>query len=950
VGKVEVGRRHVGDPAPAGVIDSLKRLLGADARITASAVDRCARAADASHILLTPELVVTPRTPDAVGKLMRASRDAGLRLTFRSGGTSLSGQSVTEGVLVDVRREFRSIEVLDDGERVRVQGGATLRQVNQRLAQFGRKLGPDPASEIACTIGGIVANNSSGMACGTRDNAYRTLDSLVLVLASGTTIDTGTADADDRLRALEPGLYEGLLRLRDRVRGNAESVRIVHDQFSMKNTMGYGLNSFLDHTLPVDILTRIVVGSEGTLAFVAEATFRTVPLLGHALTGLLMFRDLSSATDSLPALLETDPTTVELLDATSLRVARSDPASAALLPGPDAKIDAPAALLVEYQAATRDALADREQLIRAAHSGLPTIGPRTLDADAAHRAGLWRIRKGLYATVSAARPSGSTALLEDVVVPVGQLLATCTSLTQLFGDHGYVDSVLFGHAKDGNVHFMLTDRFDRPDRLDAYRDFTEDLANLVLAAGGSLKAEHGTGRTMAPFVRRQFGDELYDVMRGLKTLLDPAGILNPGVIIDADPLAHLRHLKVTPTVQPEVDRCVECGYCEPVCPSKDLTTTPRQRIVLERAIASVRATGDVGLADELERAARYDVVDTCAVDGMCATACPVLINTGELVKRKRRERHGPAAQLLSRSAARHWGGATSLAAAALDLAAALPPSIPTAATRTARWVGPTDVLPLWTQDLPRGGHPRPRPDTRSGSPILLFAACVGRVFDASPGASRSFLALCKRAGVAVVVPPTLAGLCCGTPWLSKGLDGGHAVIRERMEAKGRTWRSHGVQTVVCDASSCTEGLRGLLSHVGQRGAGAGPLEVVDAVGFTLTRLLPRLTIKRRVGSVVVHPTCSSVRAGHEDDLVDLAGTFADQVVVPQDWGCCGFAGDRGLLHPELTGAATAAEAAEIVTTRYDAYLSDNRTCEIGLRQATGRPYRHVLEVLEECTR
>ncbi len=881
---------------------------------------------------------------------MRVSRDAGLHLTFRSGGTSLSGQSVTDGVLVDVRKEFRSIEVLDDGERVRVRGGATLRHVNQRLARFGRKLGPDPASEIACTIGGVVANNSSGMACGTKDNAYRTLDSLVLVLASGTTIDTGAPDADDRLRALEPDLYEGLLRLRDRVRGNAESVRILQHQFSLKNTMGYGLNSFLDHTRPVDILTRLVVGSEGTLAFVAEATFRTVPLLAHALTGLLMFRDLTAATDSLSTLLEADPTTVELMDATSLRVARSDPASAALLPDLDPAISEPAALLVEYQAASRDALTDREQLVRAGHDSLPTIGPRTLDDGAAHRAGLWRIRKGLYATVSAARPSGSTALLEDVVVPVAQLLNTCTSLTRLFADHGYVDSVIFGHAKDGNVHFMLTDQFDRPDRLDAYRDFTEDLVDVVLAAGGSLKAEHGTGRTMAPFVRRQFGDELYDVMRALKTLLDPAGILNPGVIIDADPLAHLRHLKVTPTVQEEVDRCVECGYCEPVCPSKDLTTTPRQRIVLQRAVAAIRASGDAALADELEQAARYDVVDTCAVDGMCATACPVLINTGDLVKRMRRERAGRPAQLLARSAARHWGAATTTAAAALDLAAALPPSIPSAVTRTARRVGPTDVVPLWTRDLPRGGHPAPRPDTRSASHVLLFAACVGRLFAASPGASRAFRALCERSDVAVVVPPTLADLCCGTPWLSKGLDLGHAVMRERLEASGRIWRAHGIRTVVCDAASCTEGLRGALGDEGLQGADGEPLDVVDAVGFTLNHLLPRLTVKRRIGSVLVHPTCSSTRAGYGDDVVDLAGAFADNVVVPLSWGCCGFAGDRGLLHPELTAAATAAEATEIATTRYDAYVSDNRTCEMALHRATDREFRHVLEVLEECTR
>jgi D-lactate dehydrogenase len=920
--------------------------MGADGGVAAGASDRLAWAADASHLLLTPEAVVTPRSPEAVARLLQAASAAGLRLTFRAGGTSLSGQGVTDGVLVDVRKGFRRIEVLDGGARVRVQGGATLRQVNARRAPYGRKLGPDPASEIACTIGGVVANNSSGMACGTRDNAYQTLESLVLVLPSGTVVDTGAADADERLRALERDLSEGLERLRDRVRGNPESVRIIEHQFSMKNTMGYGLNAFLDHARPVDLLTRLAVGSEGTLAFIAEATFRTVPLLGHALTGLLVFADLGAATGSLPALLESRPTTVELLDATSLQVARRDPSSAALLPAGD--LARAAALLVEYQEPSGEALAERAAAIRAAHGALPTAVPASLSEDAARRAELWRIRKGLYATVAAARPAGSSALLEDVVVPVGRLLDTCTALSGLFDRHGYVDSAVFGHAKDGNVHFMLTDRFDHAERLEVYGRFTEDLVDLVLGAGGSLKAEHGTGRTMAPFVRRQYGDELYEVMRAIKRLCDPDGILSPGVILDDDPEAHLRHLKTTPPVEDEVDRCVECGYCEPVCPSKDLTTTPRQRIALRRALAAARRAGDHTLADDLEAAARYDVVDTCAVDGMCETACPVHINTGDLVKRLRRERQGRAAQAVGRTAARHWGALTRTASAGLDVAAAVPPGLPAAFTRGLRRVAPTDRVPQWSQDLPGGGPPRPRPSADTAPEIVLFSACVGGMFGAEPGATAALLALCDRAGVQVRVPEGLAGLCCGTPWQSKGLDEGYALMREQVSAAVDSWRGQGATAVVCDASSCTEGLRRLVSPAGQAVAGPSP-RVLDAVDFAADELIPRLAVTRRLGSVAAHPTCSSVRTGRSR-LVEVAAAFADRVVVADAWGCCGFAGDRGLLHPELTASATAAEAAEIATSTYDAYVSDNRTCELGLSRATGRPFRHVLELLEECTR
>ncbi|MFC6258408.1 FAD-binding and (Fe-S)-binding domain-containing protein, partial [Kocuria oceani] len=427
-------------------------------------------------------------------------------------------------------------------------------------------------------------------------------------------------------RALEPALHAGLLRLRDRVRADPASVRTIEQQFSMKNTMGYGLNSFLDHDEPVRILEHLLIGSEGTLGFVARAVFRTVPILPFASTGLLVFPDLASATRTVPALVGTHSATVELLDATSLKVSqRTGLAPAQIM---DVAVDEHAALLVEYQGATPE----EERELSAAASGLfrslDLAAPAALTDDPAARAALWTVRKGLYTTVAGNRPSGSNALLEDVVVPVPELGETCEQLTALFDAHGYRDSVIFGHAKDGNVHFMLNEQFDRPDLLARYERFTQDMVALVLDHRGSLKAEHGTGRNMAPFVRRQYGDELYDVMVQLKRLVDPAGLLNPGVLLNEDPAVYVRDLKTAPTVEQEVDRCVECGYCEPVCPSKDITLTPRQRIVGRREIAAAEERGDAALAARLRAEYDYEGLQTCAVDGMCVTACPVLINTG----------------------------------------------------------------------------------------------------------------------------------------------------------------------------------------------------------------------------------------------------------------------------------------------------------------------------------
>jgi D-lactate dehydrogenase len=908
------------------------------------AIDRFGMAHDASHYLLIPEAVVTPASAEQAAALLRACGAAGLSLTFRSGGTSLSGQAVSDSVLADTRRHFRDIEVLDDGARVRVQPGATLRQVNSRLARHGRRLGPDPASEAACTIGGVIANNSSGMTCGTNFNTYRTLESMELVLPSGTVLDTGAPDADERLKALEPDLFAGLAGLRDRVRDDAESVRQIEAQYALKNTMGYGLNAFLDHTSPAQILAHLIIGSEGTLAFVARATFRTVPVHAHAATGLLIFPTLRQAMEGMPGLIATQPAAVELLDAASLRVGQRDPRAFGTMR--DLTVDEHAALLVEWQRPSPEELGAQVAEAERVLGALPVAVPAPLSGEAADRAALWHIRKGLYAAVAGARPSGTTALLEDVAVPVPALADTCTELTRLFDAHGYDGSVIFGHAKDGNLHFMLNERFGRETPADRYAAFTEDMVDLILGFGGTLKAEHGTGRVMAPFVRRQFGDELYAVMREVKNLCDPRGTLNPGVLITDDDSAHLRHLKVVTTVEPEVDRCVECGYCEPVCPSRDLTTTPRQRIVLRREMAAATAAGDHALARSLAADYGYAGVDTCAVDGMCATACPVLINTGDLVKRLRAEQAGRVTSAGWRAAAGHWDAATRSMSAALTVAGRLPPALPSAAASGARAIAGAGQVPRWTRDLPGGGVAR-RPRPAADADAVFLPSCLGTLFGPAgdgPGVTSALLTLAERAGIRLLVPEPVAGLCCGTPWSSKGMPAGYAAMRDRVLPALRAASRDGALPVISDAASCTEGFGRLVS------AGGDEIQVIDAVAYVADTLLPRLTVRRRRASLALHPTCSSVRLGLEPALRALAGAVADEVVIPDDWQCCGFAGDRGLLRPELTASATRAEAAAVRRRSFSAYASVNRTCELAMTRATGASYQHLLELVEEATR
>ncbi len=932
----------------------LQAVLPRAGAVTTRVFDRVVSAVDASHYLLTPDAVVVPNSIAEIADILNFATRTSRPVTFRSGGTSLSGQASTDGILVDTRTNFRRIDIEEAGAVARVQPGATVRQVNARLLRHGRKLGPDPASEIACTIGGVVANNSSGMACGTAQNTYHTLRSAVVVLPSGTVVDTNDPHAEQQLLEAEPELCATLMKLRAGIMKSTKLRSEIVRQFSIKNTMGYSLNALVDFDTPAQILAHLMVGSEGTLGFVAEATFNTVPLLPHAATALLVFESLPAATDALVQLVATGPATIELMDAASLCAALLDEESRAALP--ELEIVEHCALLVEYQAADEKALAAQSRTAMKLFATLPLAVTLELTRDARVRASLWHIRKGLYATVAGARPSGTTALLEDIAVPVARLSETCAKLIRLFETHGYADAVIFGHAKDGNIHFLVNEDFESAANVTRYRAFTEDLVEMVLEAGGTLKAEHGTGRIMAPFVHRQYGPELYQVMLDIKHAVDPAGILNPNIILTSDADLHLKHLKSTPSVENEVDRCVECGYCEPVCPSKDLTITPRQRIVARRAIAQAHADGNSVLARELTRSQTYDSIETCAVDGMCETACPVRINTGDLVRRLRAVEAGSMERATWNIAARRWAGTTQLASRAMSAMKRMPAALVTGPNRLARRVLGTDLVPLWSPDLPAGGARRTDTSSVTHSPTptptadaVHFSACVGTMFgpaEGSGGVAIALESLALKAGVSLVRPAGLESLCCGTPWKSKGMQVGYEeIVSQTVDA---LWVASdgGRLPVVCDNSSCSEGLVGAVKSAVALDPKYVALEIVDAVDFAANVILARVQVDEKLNSVVVHPTCSSTRAGSNANLVAVASACAHEAVVPDAWGCCGFAGDRGMLHPELTASATAAEASEVAEIQADAHVSCNRTCEIGISRATGNQYVHVLETLD----
>lgn len=955
-----------GAASPYGITaDAILRELAQSidpARILTRPIERIAFASDASFYRLIPEAVVQPQTTAEIKSLFQFSQKRQIPLCFRAGGTSLSGQAITDGILVDVGRYWRLVRVEDSGRAIRVQPGLIGQHANDALQLYSRKIGPDPASISSCRLGGILANNSSGMCCGVAQNAYHTIRSLKFVLPSGTEIDTADSNADAQLRLREPELYDALLDLKAEMEANAALAARVRQKYKTKNTTGYSLNAFLDFEQPIEIFRNLLIGSEGTLAFIAEAVLNTVPDFPLKSTGLLLFPDLYAACSSIATLAEAGAAALELMDRPSLRSVENQPGVSPLL---KTLPDEAAGVLVEFQAANEAQRRAYEAVATATVARLPLLHPAEFSGDPIKQAKLWKIRKGMIPSIGAVRASGTTAIIEDVTLPVERLADASVDLRRLFAQHGYDSAILFGHAKDGNLHFVITQGFNSAREIERYRRFMDDVVDLVVNTyDGALKAEHGTGRNMAPFVETEWGPDAYRIMQRLKAVTDPHNLLNPGVIINSDPQAHIAHLKDLPVVEEEVDKCIECGFCEHNCPSRDITLTPRQRIVVRREMQRLRDTHTPHADyDALEKDFPYMALDTCATDGLCAVDCPVSIDTGKLTKRFRALRHSPSAQRMSAFVARHFALAEIGARIALTLGHAVEgllgkkamPAVTAMLDRLSR--GAMDEpFWQWVQPMPRA-RKGPVPARNSAdAEAVYFPACISRIFGALPGESetstmQTMLTIAARAGVKLNLPPGSIGHCCGVPFSSKGFDAGHAEAVNRTIASLYAWSDSGRLPVVIDTSPCTYGLRtsrASLTPENQRKFDA--LRILDSVEFVEAAILPRLTIAHRLHSVALHPVCSATKMGFGPKLVSIAQACAETVEVPHGAGCCAFAGDRGFLHPELTASATAIEAGEVKSCHHDGYFSSSRTCEVGMSRATGQTYSSYLKLVERVSR
>ena len=919
------------------------------ARLITDPLRTLAYGTDASFYRLIPKVIVQVENETETLAVLKACRQLKIAITFRASGTSLSGQALSDSVLVALGPEgWRDYHISEDHSEITLGAGILGAEANGYLAPYGKKIGPDPASINSAKIGGIVSNNACGMASGITGNSMGTVLGMRIIFADGTVLDTRDENSRQTFQAQRRDMVDSVMDLARRLKKDPETVARIQRKYEIKNTTGYSVNALLNFDDPIEMIQHLMIGSEGTLGFISEVTFRTLDEPGHKSTGLMLFPDIARACEAVVVLKDCQVSAAELMDRVSLRSVEDKPGMPSYIKSLGQTVTA---LLVESAADDTETLQRQVDEINTKFADFPMVRDFVFSTDPEQAEALWNIRKGLFPSVCHARQKGTTVIIEDIAVPIEQLRDCLLELQDMFKRYAYKDTIIWGHVFDGNVHFVLTPDLSDPAEIVKYKAFMEELAAMVVDKyDGSLKAEHGTGRNMAPFVGREWGDLVYDVMRRIKAVFDPDAMLNPGVIINADPEAHAKNIKPMPPAHHLVDTCTECGFCERSCMSHGLTLSARQRIVIYREMARLTASGEnPDQLAELKKDYVYFGDQTCATDGLCALTCPVEIDTGKLIKALRHDHLSPVARQLGVQVAKHMGTVTALARLGfrlLDRTHSLLGTERMAAIAGALRTFSGNRLPLWTPAMPTAAKAvMPLAQGRSGTdPVVYLPACINRSMGPATGHGldsliRTTASLLTKAGYDIIYPDGMDQLCCGMPFASKGLsETASAKARELGEALLNA-SDNGRIPILCDMSPC-------LYHMQE--TQDTRLQLLEPIQFTLTYLAPRLTFDKIPETIAIHTVCSAKKMGLESDFRRLAEMCAEKVMTP-DVICCGFAGDRGFTVPELNAFGLRRlrnQLAPDVRTGY----STSRTCEIGLTTHSGIDYRSILYLVDQCTR
>lgn len=902
---------------------------------------------DASFYRLIPKMVIWAKTSDEVSNVLKLSSDMSLPVVFRAAGTSLSGQAITDSILLVTSRDWNKIKINEDASLVTLEPSVVGSNANLALLPFGKKIGPDPASISAAMIGGIAANNASGMCCGISDNSYKTLQSMKIIFHDGSELNTASKKSIKNFKESHGDLVNAINSLSLNVKKDKKLHDKIVRKFKIKNTCGYALNSLVDFEDPIDMISHLMIGSEGTLGFIKDITYKTVPEYSDKASALMIFKNIKDACDAVIKLktqCRENVDAAEIMDRTGLRSVENKAGMPEFL---KTLGDEATALLVETRAPSKDELNKNIEIILDTLKDITPELPLAFTDKVEEYTLFWKIRKGLFPAVGAVRESGTTVIIEDVAYPIEDLADATLELQDMFKKHGYNEAIIFGHALEGNLHFVFTQAFEEQREIKRYEEFMADVANQVAVKyKGSLKAEHGTGRNMAPFVELEWGSDAYELMKSIKQIFDPKGLLNPGVILNDDKNIHLKNFKAMPKTDDIIDKCIECGFCEPTCPSNMLTLTPRQRTAALRHMMSLKGSE----LKAFKKQYQYDGIETCATCSLCSMTCPVEIDTGSLTKKLRSEQIGTLGHGIAGSIVNNYSGVLSAGRVAMSGVKWINKNIisneaMTKMSTTLRSLS-GDTLPLWTKSLPSGYKFRGKTTLKSENKVVYFSSCINRTM-ANPNENDDespldvvIIGLLERAGYEVIIPGNIENLCCGMPFSSKGYVEEGKKKSNELENELRIASRNGEYPILCDMSPCSKTIAANFPK---------DIRVHDTVEFILEFLADKLEFKQISEPIAIHTTCSTRKSGLADKFELIARKCSQNVTVPTDVGCCGFAGDRGFTFPELNRSALR-DLKSSIPSEVKYAFSTSKTCEIGLSEHSGIDYRSIFYLVDRCTK
>lgn len=944
-------------------------------RIYTDELRRLAWGTDAGFYRHIPQIVIRSASEEEVSKLLVLSDKYTIPVTFRAAGTALSGQSITDSVLIVAGKNWEKYTIADNGKRITMQPGLVGHRVNQLLAPFGQKLGPDPASIKSAMIGGIVMNNASGMNCGTHANSDKMMQSARIVLADGTVLDTGDAKSREAFKASHPDFVKGIEALRDEVKSNKALHDRIQKKYTIKNVTGLNIRPFIAYEDPFEIIAHLMVGSEGTLAFMSQITMNTVPEETAKSTAMLYFptmKESCRAVVAMKKLVDQDGPIVksaEMLDYKSL-ASVDDPIYLKYVEeqrqklGADADITGLTAVLTEVKCLSQEQMEAQKQMVLDCLKQFEAYIPFTFTENVAEYSKFWAIRSGIFPSVGGMREPGTTCLIEDVAFPIEDLPEATVELQQLLARHGYDDACIYGHALEGNYHFIVNQSFKTPADTERYEKLMDEVIALVVDKyDGSLKAEHGTGRNMAPFVEHEWGTEAHQLMKKVKALFDPKNLINTGVIFNDDPTCHIKNIKPLPllkvtdldpdkelaeSIYAKLNKCIECGFCEVNCVTCGFTMSSRQRMVIRREISRLQQTGeDPARLELLKKQYQYPGNETCAGDGLCSTSCPMGINIADLTHLIRQEslQPGSLGYKVGNFAANHFEGIKSSLRPVLSLANLGHNILGTSAMNAIGGAMHAAGLPRWCASMPKALYGIPSTAVKAERKVVYFPSCINQTMGTAKDSPvkeplvNKMTALLNKAGYEVIYPKNMQKLCCGTIWESKGMM--DIADRKVKELEAALWEAseQGKYPVLCDQSPCLHRMRHCIKQ----------MKLYEPAEFISTYLVPLLKFTPIDRPVAVHVTCSMRLMGLADTIIGLAKKCSTKVVVPEEVGCCGFAGDRGFTHPEVNKYALRKLKPQLEANNIQIGYSNSRTCEIGLHTNTGVPYVSIAYLVDECT-